>query len=154
MKNRDQGTVSNAQRHKGLVVRYSDKKEKVDTINEDKDGTGKFIQRGSVLRVKLKGDDREKQFVVLALSDKFYGKWYMNEKGFKLPWVPQKMKNVKTRLIARELVMNKTYGILDLKPYNEIEDLRSIHYRKHKPYILIEKIHEEVIDVLDNTMEL
>ena len=103
--------------------------------------------------MKLKGDDREKQFIVLALSDKFYGKWYMNEKGFKLPWVPGKMKKVKTRLIARELVMDKKHGMLVFKPYDEIEDLRSVHYRKNKPYILIDKIHEEVIDVLDN-MEL
>lgn len=150
MKSRDAGTVSNAQRHKGLVARYSNKKEKVADDIGDSGESSKFIQRGSVLTVKLKGDDKEKQFVVLALSDKFYGKWYMNEKGFKLPWVPEKMKKVKTRLIARE---NKKHGILNFKPYDEIEDLRSVHYRKNKPYILIDKIHEEVIDVLGN-MEL
>ena len=155
MRNCDAGTVSNAQRHKGLVVRYSTKKEEevVDEI-DDAGGTSKFIQRGSVLRVKLDGDDREKQFVVLALSDKFYGKWYMNEKGFKLPWVPEEMKKVKTRLLARELVHDKKHGMLVLKPYNEINDFRSYHYRKNKPYILIQNIHEEVIDVFDNTMQL
>ena len=77
----------------------------------------------------------------------------MNQKGFKLPWVPGKMKKVKTWLIARELVMDKKHGILVFKPHDEIEDLRSVHYRKNKPYILINKIYEEVINVLDN-MEL
>ena len=46
--------------------------------------------------------------------------------------------------------MDKKHGILVFKPHDEIEDLRSVHYRKNKPYILFNKIYEEVINVLDN----
>ena len=108
---RYEGTVSNAQRYKGLVTRFNAKKKKSLHTVDNAGSTSKFIQPGSVLRVKLDGNDREKQFVLLALSDSFMANGTLIKKTFKLLWEPTDMKKVKTRLIARKCLSIKAVNV-------------------------------------------
>lgn len=154
MKNRDDGIVSNEQRHQGLNSRYAAPKNETDNNDHSTSGASsmKFIQRGSVVEIKF-GESLSKRFVVLALSDKYYGKWFMNSKGSRIKW-PLEKKVLSTRLLAREVVLDNQHGIYRYKSYDQIKDHRDYHFRKDKPYILVENISSEVKDVLNGTMEL
>ena len=147
MKNRDEGTVNSAQRHQSLSARYNNAKKKEEcktsmSSADEKVLKNKSIQRGSVIKVQLdrcavdEGRSNARSFVVLALSDKYYGKWCMNEKGSKIEW-EENIKNVLIRLIVRELVLSKKHGILEFKPYHEINDFRKYHFCKDKLHILV-----------------
>ena len=156
MKNRDKGTVNNAQKHKSRDGRIFEKSEKhADNENKKMGGDDEVdqnlqvtIERGSVLEVKL-DEDCVKNFVVLAVSDKFHGKWWMNRKERKKLMWPFGKKEIKTRLLVRELQKDKRYGtVTAFKSYDSIPDCRTYHFRKQKPYIIIDDVKKEVQKVI------
>ena len=63
-------------------------------------------------------------------------------------------KNVKTRLITRELDVYERHGMFIFKPHDGIENFRSCHFRKSKTCVLTQNTHEEFIDAVDYRIEL
>ena len=153
LKGRDKGAISNTERYKGLSERYMKKERKLDPFRERKlDDKKKFIQRGSIISVLFvgKGENQppKKHFVVLGVSQKFHGKWFLCDAESGQVLFPFSTKENKYRFLARELQRCEETGVAQLKQYDQINDPREYVFRKERPYILISNPLIEIQEVL------
>ena len=100
-------SLSSRHHSNGAMKKEKEKDERKSAVPE----LGAIIERGSAGR---------KKSVVLTMLDKFHG---INGKNVKatLTWPFQK-KEVTTRLLARELVQEKTHDTASFKPYSDVHD--------------------------------
>ena len=81
MKQQDIGATCGTQTHRSLTSRCYEKEEekRIKSVVQEK---SILIEIESIVEVQLEGKTmKNKKFVVLAMSDKFHGKWFVNRKN-------------------------------------------------------------------------